>query len=197
MKRFQTIALFGMLAAQAAIAAQAAVTRDTSGSLNDFPLRYLPVLVNVDARGNVTDVSPSTQLTPMFDRLLRQNLDDMITGPATDSKGHPTSSQFVMNLVLKTTPRKEGNYDASFAYVSTSPVPAGSWYWVHINGRRLALASRSNMSRSQRLYFERERYNGYRPTNSFYHSQPMATPAIRGTPTPVPVPAPPTNMRGH
>lgn len=195
MKRFQTVALFGMLAAQVGIASAATSTGPTS--LTEFPQRWLPVLVNVDAKGNVTDVSPSTHLTPQFDRLLRQNLDELITGPATDGKGHAVSSQFIMNVVLKTTPRNQDTYDANFAYLSTSPVPPGSWYWVHINGHRLALASRSTMFRGQRNYFEQSHPNG---TN--------APPGWQGYKGPVPSfqspshssPAPaavPASGRGH
>ncbi|MEP6898819.1 MAG: hypothetical protein ABI870_09835 [Rhodanobacter sp.] len=117
-----------------------------SASLNEFTPKVMPVLVHVDARGNVTDVSSSTELSPRFDRLLRQNLDEMIDRPAIEH-GHPVSSQFVINLALNVTPRKEGDYFANFRYVSASPVPNGSWYWVKIDGHRLALANRSGLFR--------------------------------------------------
>lgn len=164
-----------------------------SGSLNDFTPKYLPVLVQVNSRGKITDVSSSTQLSPKFDRLLRQNLDEMIHQPAIDH-GRPVSSQFVINLALQVTPRKEGDYLANFAYLSTSPVPNGSWYWVKINGHRLALASRDNMSRQQHMYFN-EYPGGYRPINNNYQrsSTPAIQNAIRSTSMPVSSPRP----RGH
>lgn len=110
----------------------------SSQSINQFPTRVLPVLVQVDSHGKVTDVSPSEELPPRYARLLRQTLDEMITKPANDH-GRPTASQFVMNLALQTSPRPDGQYDARFVYVSVAPVPAGSWYWEHIDGHRLAL----------------------------------------------------------
>jgi hypothetical protein len=58
MKRFQTIAAVAMLVTQASFAGVG------PSSLTEFPQRYLPVLVNVDAKGKVTDVSPSSQLPP-------------------------------------------------------------------------------------------------------------------------------------
>jgi hypothetical protein len=119
--------------------------------------------------------------------LLRTNLDELITGPAIDKKGHPTSSQFIMNVVLKTTPRDQDTYDANFAYLSTSPVPPGSWYWVHINGHRLALASRNGLNQPRR-YFRQTRI-GDSPQPHWQHYN-APTPAFRSAPAPAPV-APP------
>lgn len=127
-------------AAVAAIAGSALATG--TGSLNEFPRKILPVLVHVDAQGKVTDASPAMRLPPALERLLLANLNERITGPAI-VHGKPVPSQFVMNLALVTTPRPGGDFDANFAYVSTSPVPPGSWYWVHIDGHRLALANRN------------------------------------------------------
>jgi hypothetical protein len=66
-------------------------------------------------------------------------------------KGHPVSSQFVINLAMQATPRTDGKYDARFVYVSTSPVPSGSWYWVHQDGVRLALAPQGGFLPRQRI----------------------------------------------
>lgn len=132
MKQYRPLILLGLLVAAAPVVAA------DSMSINHFTPKVLPVLVQVDSHGRVTDVSPSVELAPRYDRLLRQALDEMITQPAKDH-GRPMSSQFVMNLALRTTPRADGRYDAKFVYVSTSPVPAGSWYWVHMDGHRLAL----------------------------------------------------------
>lgn len=147
MKRLAASVLVGWLA----VGAGAAMA--SSGSLNEFPSKVLPVLVQVDSHGRLTEVSPSIALAPRFDRLLRQTLDEMITKPANDH-GRPVASQFVINLALKTSPRADGAYDAQFAYVSTSPVPSGSWYWAHIDGHRLALVNR-NARPQQRRHFER------------------------------------------
>lgn len=118
-----------------------------SGSLSEFVPKVLPVLVQVDSHGKVTSVSPATELTPKLNRLLRANLNEMIVSPAIDKKGRPMSSQFVINLALHAAPRPDGDFDVKFAYVSTAPVPAGSWFWVHTDGRQLALASQSSRNR--------------------------------------------------
>ena len=151
MKRFQTILLFGMLS----VGANAAMA--DSFSLNSFPSRVLPVLVQVNSHGTVTDASPATELSPALNRLLRKNLDELISKPATDKHGRPMSSQFVINVALQASPRQEGDYDAQFAYVSSAPVPSGSWYWVHIDGHRLALASRNSFDRLERSQFNYNR----------------------------------------
>jgi hypothetical protein len=170
MKRFQTILFFGMLS----VGANAAMA--DSASLNSFPSRVLPVLVQVNSHGRVTDASPATELSPPLNRLLRKNLDELISKPATDKHGRPMSSQFVINVALQASPRKEGDYDAQFAYVSSSPVPSGSWYWVHIDGHRLALASRNSFDRVERPHFN---YN--REVNREVNYSRTPTPPIQNT----------------
>ena len=181
MKRFQTTLLFGMLS----LAASAALA--SSGSLNEFRPKVMPVLVQVNAHGKVTDASPAIELSPRLRRLLLQNLNEMIVKPATDH-GRPVSSQFVANLALRTTPRTEGDYDAQFVFVSSSPVPSGSWYWVHIDGHRLALASRNSINRGARIRFNDDRRmdRSWAPTN--YWSAP--TPLIQNAPSPAPARVP-------
>lgn len=140
MKRSQLCLALGLLVASASAFAA------DSWSLNAFKPHVLPVLVHVDARGKVTEVSSSTRLSPAFDRLLRSSLDDMIKKPAMDHD-RPVASQFVINLALNVTPRDSGDYEASFAYVSAKPVPSGSWYWSHEDGYRLALINRDGLDR--------------------------------------------------
>ena len=119
------------------------VAMAASGSLNQFTPRVMPVLVQVNAQGRVTDMSPSIDLTPQLARLLRSNVDELISGPAI-VRGRPIASQVVLNMALQATPQEQGKYSAQFTYVSSSPVPNGSWYWVHIDGHRLALAERGS-----------------------------------------------------
>ena len=116
---------------------QACLAQD-NGSLNGFRNHALSVLVRVNAQGKVTDVQPSIQLTIRTRRLLRANLDEMIVKPAM-VKGHPVSSVFVIQLALHGKKMSDGTYQAHFSYVSSLPVPSGSWYWAHIDGHRLAL----------------------------------------------------------
>jgi hypothetical protein len=137
MKRFSALLALGTLAAGTSALATPSL------SLNPFAPKVLPVLVQVNHLGKVTSVSSAVDLAPRYDRMLRQTLDQLITGPAHDH-GRAVASQFVINLDLQASPRPDGKYDARFVYVSTSPVPAGSWYWTHIDGHRLALQSQSS-----------------------------------------------------
>jgi hypothetical protein len=121
-------------------------------------------------------------------RLMLQNLDELITKPAT-AHGHAVSSQLVINLALKVEPRESGDYLARFAYVSSSPVPSGSWYWVKIDGHRLALASRNDFNRQERFRLDTLRDRGYRSMNN---SIPDVQNAIRSTSAPAA-----TASRGH
>lgn len=178
MKPFCAFLLLGTL-----VAGQSALA--TSMSLNQFTPKVLPVLVQVDSHGKVTQVSSSIELSPRYDRLLRQSLDEMITRPANDH-GRPVASQFVINLGLQTTPRPDGNFDAKFVYVSTSPVPAGSWYWVHIDGHRLALRSR-NADMRQRFFRQPPNYHWPTPPPRYYPPVQNAT----STPPSRPPPHPP------
>ena len=132
MKRFRFLAV-GLFAA-------ASSTAMASGSMNDFPLKTLPVLVSVDAAGKITSASPAMELPPAIHRLLLTNLDEMVSGPA-HWKGKAISSQCIINVALTTSPRDDGNFDAGFAYLSSQPVPIGRWHWVNLDGRRLMLAN--------------------------------------------------------
>ena len=181
MKRFQTTLLFGVLS----VAASAALA--SSGSINEFRPKVMPVLVQVNAHGKVTDASPAMELSPRLRRLLLQNLDEIIVGPATDH-GRPVSSQFVANMILQSTPRKEGDYDVQFALASSSPVPSGSWYWVHIDGHRLVLANRNSFHRETRIPFNDNRRMDRSSNPMNYRSAP--TPSIQNTTRSAPNPAP-------
>ncbi len=156
MKYLSMLLVSGMLA----LAANSALAE--SASLTEFTPRIFPVLVHVNAKGKVTEVSPSSRLAPKVERLLRQNLDELISKPATDH-GRPVASQFVINLALQATPRDEGDYFAQFTYVSSAPVPPGSWYWVKIDGYRLALANANDRSYRNRTG------NGYRQVDRGYN----------------------------
>ena len=172
MKRLSMMMFAGVLTAGASAAIAA-----SPHSLNEFRPNVLPVLVQVDAKGKVTEVSPSDELSPKVNRLLRQTLDGMISKPATEH-GRPVSSQFVVNLAVQTSPREEGDYLAWFVYVSSSPVPNGSWYWVHIDGHRLALASRNDFDHQPRIHFDDRR--GYSGINNPAYSR-MPSPPIQNT----------------
>lgn len=174
--------------ALASLLAGIAASANDSMSLNAFSHRVEPVLVQVNAQGKVTDASPAYPLSPKLGRLLRANLDEMIAKPATDKHGKPVASQFIMNVALQAEPLPSGDYSARFGYVSTAPVPAGSWYWVHIDGHRLALANRNDQQRT-RLPMRRDSQHIYRPAYRGGPANPM--PAIRSpSPQPAAMPAP-------
>ncbi len=139
---------FNVIALSMLLSFGASTVMAESISLNQSTPRSMPVLVQVNAMGKVTNVSPSVELTPQLNRLLRSNLDELITGPAI-FRGKPIASQFVVNLALQATPQEQDKYSAQFAYLSSSPVPSGSWYWVHIDGHRLALAERGSFNRNR------------------------------------------------
>lgn len=175
MKTLFSLAVAGCLALGATAAGA------DSFSINRFPNHVLPVLVQVDSHGKVTDVSPAVELTPRFDRLLRETLAELITKPAA-YRGRPVSSQFVMKLGMQAKPRSDGKYDASFVYVSASPVPSGQWFWQHEDGHRLVLVNRDGL---HRLPYVDRSPNMYRPAPHWYHTPAplpaVSTPAVNTT----------------
>ncbi|WP_225578105.1 hypothetical protein [Rhodanobacter sp. 7MK24] len=169
-----SVAVVALLGSTGAIA-------NDSMSLNRFPHRVEPVLVRVDAHGKVTEASPAYELPPAMTRLLNANLDEMIHAPAIGKNGKPIPSQFVMNVALQAEPNGAGSYNAHFAYVSTKLVPPGSWYWVHLDGDRLALASRDRFPSGRRFMPMEHYHGGYQPNyrGSNRPSPPTATPAVQ------------------
>lgn len=104
--------------------------------------RTIPVLVNVNAEGNVTDVAPAYRLRPSFAHLLRDTLQKMITKPAM-KHGKPVACQFVLTLALVTVVRDDGKYGVNIKYVSGKALPPGAWHWVHTSDHRLALSGQN------------------------------------------------------
>lgn len=139
MKRFYRLAIAAALAAGALSVAAGAVAATGPTSLTTFTPHVMPVLVRVDAHGKVTKISPSSALSPAFGRLLERNLRAWISKPGME-KGRPVSSEMIVNVTLHVAPRGDGKYDASFAYVSSSPSPYMASHWVTLDGTRLALA---------------------------------------------------------
>lgn len=170
---------FLLLAATALLGSTCAIA-DDSMSLNRFPHKVEPVLVRVDAHGRVTEASPAYTLPAKMSRLLNANIQEMISKPATDKHGKPISIEFIMNLALQAKPSGTDHYEAYFTYVSAKPVPPGSWYWVHLDGVRLALVNQES------LYIHRMRpafpmqpdFSGYRTTVT----PPQQMPAMQSQP---------------
>lgn len=161
-----------------AVAAFAGAAMASSGSLVEFKPTIMPVVVQVDAQGQITDVLPSEQLTPPLQKMLVKQLDAWITGPAT-VKGHSVGSRFIVEVAMQAKPRKDGNYDANFVYVKSLAMPfSGAVHWDVINGG-LELALVSDMGRHDRQLFDTTYHwqDGYRSAHAWQ-------PATRGTATP-------------
>ena len=154
----------------------------SSGALSAPKPKVLAVLVEVDAQGHVTKALPSLQLTPEFQRMLVKTLDGWIAHPAS-IKGHPVASQLIINVALQAKPRKDGDYDANFAYVSSLPSPYGAaahWVWSN-NGNQLALVSDYGAMNLTSWHPEpAERYNQSSSASS-RTSQSMPSPASQPT----------------
>ena len=114
------------------------VVMASSLSLTSFTPRVMPVLVHVNSLGKVTEVQPSATLPPGLQRLLASSLRQWISKPAMINN-HPVASQSIVNVALHAAPRKDGKYDASFAFVSILPAPFASGYWSTKDGTQLAL----------------------------------------------------------
>lgn len=197
MRRATRVALVACLSLASSMAWGAGrldLDKGDAGSLNSFPVRVLPVLVRVDAKGRIREIDPAYRLSPGFDRVLKDNVEEMILGPALDKRGGRIASQFILNLVVETNLRDDGSYDASFRYASTQPVPSGRWGWEHIDGYRLALFDRSRIGQRREVPV---------PTGSNYHSPPAPGPSGSAIPVAMPSathvnpPAPQPSDRGN
>lgn len=110
-----------------------------SADSNTKNSRTLPVIVQVNAKGAVTDITPAYKLSPRFRKLVFNTLSKMITEPAYRD-GEPVSSQFVITLGVIKHEVAQGQSSVSLKYLSSKPLPTGSWYWVHTQSR-LALVN--------------------------------------------------------
>lgn len=168
MTRYSTFLITTFLAL-----AMGAAPAYADGALSGFSQKTVPVLVKVNYRGKVTSISPALELRPDFEKLIRQSIQEMITGPAK-YRGQPISSQLVMFMVPETTARTDGQYDVRFTSVKNQPVPPGMWYWLNDNGHRLALANRSDQPSTgfgRSGHVRDSRYSDYSaPTPSNYSS---------------------------
>ncbi len=126
--------------------------------------KAVPVLVQVDAHGKVTNITPAFKLRPDVQKRMRSSIQSMITGPR-EHKGHAVQSQLVMTIMPKVSLRPDGKYDVRMVSVKNQPVPTGSWYWMEDSRHRLALASENdrNMWRGMRQgrrnnFYQRRQY---------------------------------------
>lgn len=181
-----------------AIAAFSGTALASSGSLVEFKPKVMPVVVQVNAQGQVTDILPSEQLRPQFRKMLINQLDAWIVKPAM-VKGQPVDSRFIIEVALHTKARKDGKYDANFVYVKSLPMPfAGLVHWNIINGGlEVALVSDdADSGHYEHYFFQNEPQDWYGEPVRLPRS---ATAAAVGQPHPAsiaahPMPAMPTMM---
>jgi len=167
MKRFRMLAAAGVMATMGNVALA------STGSLTQFRPQVMPVLVHVNSHGDVTEVSPSIELTPVLKKLLATSLDNWINEPGK-ANGRPVATVLIVNVALKTEPRADGNYDAKFAYVSSSASPFFSAHWASINGHELALVDNTGGSRENRNAISHQDYNLSINPPSLNHQSPNA-----------------------
>lgn len=166
-----------------AVAAFAGTAMAASGSLVEFKPHIMPVVVQVNAQGRVTDVLPSQQLEPWLRQMLVKQIDAWIAEPAT-THGKPTACRFIMEVAMRVQPRKDGEYDANFVYVKSMPLAyGGALHWDVIDGgRELALVSDGTGPRADHRL---RRFDNF-PSHPLYRSQsPRPSPrasAPRSTP---------------
>ncbi|MGH8192599.1 MAG: hypothetical protein ACREP2_14270 [Rhodanobacteraceae bacterium] len=131
----------------ATLAALAGTAMASSGSLIQFKSQVLPVVVQVNAEGKVTDILPARQLPPQVSRLLVKQLDAWIVKPLMVN-GRPVATRFIAEVAMRAKPLEDGKYQASFVYVKGLPMPFGGLvYWNVINGGlEVALVSADNMA---------------------------------------------------
>lgn len=110
----------------------------------------ISALVTVNKQGKVTDVSTPMPLAPAFDRLLRQNISELIAAPA-HKDGKPITSQLVLKMSLDTTQRPDGNYDTKFIAIDSQSIPSGTWYWRLTDGNRYVLVDRNNLQQNYQM----------------------------------------------
>ncbi len=64
-----------------AIAAVTGTALASSGSLVEFNPKVMPVVVQVNAQGQVTDILPSEPLTPLWQKMLIKQINAWISNP--------------------------------------------------------------------------------------------------------------------
>lgn len=166
-----------------AIAAVAGTAMASSGSLVEFKPQVMPVVVQVNAEGQVTDILPSEQLTPLWKKMLIKQVNAWIVRPAI-VKDHPVASRFILEVAMQAKPRQDGAYDANFVYVKSLPLAfGGALHWDVIDGG-LELALVSDMAGHPRQVFDttHHRPGSYQSPHAWQsatHEGPSPWPAAR------------------
>lgn len=94
----------------------------------------MPLLVYVDARGQVRSIQHSQRLPSDVNNLLWQSVKSWTKSPAVIN-GRREGAQVVMNVILHAEPQAGGKVNVHFTLASTGPVLRG--YWTIMRGNRL------------------------------------------------------------
>ncbi len=113
----------------------------------------LPVLVAVDANGNVTKIDSAIELRPAQEQVLERAVRQMITGPATDKKGHGVDSQMVLRFSMQPVEGSAAAY--AFAYLGAESVQSGSLHWVNTEHGFALAPARSERARKNRQSWQK------------------------------------------
>jgi hypothetical protein len=128
-------AVAGAPSGNAAIPAQ--VTTDNgTGQGQSGRVMNMPLLVVVDARGQVRDIQHSERLPTQVNDLLWQSVRDWTKSSALIDGKH-AEAQFLMNVTLHADPRPDGTENVYFTLASEGPVLRGYWRlrYGHLIGR--------------------------------------------------------------
>lgn len=143
----------------------------------------LPVLVKVDSKGKVGDISSAYSISPAFQKLIHATLAKMITKPAM-KKGKPVASQFVITFGVIKQQVASGQTSVSLKYLGSKALPPGNWHWVRDKqDDKLALANANaqtwktnTMDSSQRALMDANQ--AMRDAQTLGGPNSMATPSV-------------------
>lgn len=144
--------------------------------------RTLPIIVKVDAKGSVTDITPAYRLSPGFEKLVRETLAKMITSPAYKD-GDPVPSQFVITLGVIKNEAAQGKSNVTLKYLGSKALPDGNWYWIHIPpDNRLALGDQKSQFFKNRTLDTNQLVNAMRNQRAL-DAQTLGGPSSLATPS--------------
>lgn len=167
---------FRTLLATSIVVALSAIPAVSSAQLWGQKPEVMPVVVQVNDQGKVTDINPALQLRPWLRKLLIRQIDAWIVKPLT-VKGHPVASRFIIEVAMHTKPTSDGKYDTNFVYVKSLPVAYhGPQHWNVIDGG-LQFALVPNALQQPGMY---NRFSGIGPSSPYSGFVSSAAPAVAG-----------------
>lgn len=132
---------------------------------NTGDARTLPVIVNVDKKGSVSEIIPAYRISPGFRNMVRDTLSKMITSPAMRD-GKPVSSQLVITLGVVQKQLAGGKSSVSLKFLASKPLPAGNWHWLLRANKPPALANANAQFFKRNTEDTNQRLNDMRNQNA-------------------------------